>query len=149
MPAALNQSYRRLAQQVATYIVVGGINTVLSVGLLWLLYRSGLPYPVYTTLAYVIMILVSFELNRRFTFTATRFSRTQYRRWLMRFCLLHLANLAMIQVIQATLIERLHVPQYAAVVFAALSGMVTCFIGSKLIFEAGRSTRPAEGESAS
>ena len=92
---------RSIVQQATSYVVVGGVNTVLSLGLLWLFYRSGLPYPIYTTLVYCTMIFVSFELNRRFAFAASPRSRGQYRQWLIRFCVLHVCNLTIIQLLQA------------------------------------------------
>jgi putative flippase GtrA len=130
---------RSIVQQATSYVVVGGVNTVLSLGLLWLFYRSGLPYPIYTTLVYCTMIFVSFELNRRFAFAASPRSRGQYRQWLIRFCVLHVCNLTIIQLLQAFMIEKAEIPQYGAVVVAALVGMVIGFLGSRAIFDTARS----------
>jgi putative flippase GtrA len=124
-----------LFQQAGTYVVVGIVNTFLSVVLLWLLYGLGWPYPVYTTVAYGIMILISFELNRRFTFAARSTSKRQSRRWLRGFFTLHLINLGLIQGVQAVVIEGAHLPQYVGVSAGLLVGLLVGFIGSKWVFE--------------
>jgi len=132
----------RLLRQASTYVVVGVVNTALSVALLWLLHSLGWPYPVYTALAYGIMILVSFELNRRFTFTARITSRQQWRQWLLRFFGLHLFNLLLIQAIQALLIEVARLPQYIGVSTGLVAGLVVGFVGSKWVFEPQRRRPP-------
>jgi putative flippase GtrA len=137
--------HRSLARQATSYVLVGGVNTALSLALLWLFYHLGLPYPIYTTIVYGAMIFVSFELNRRFTFAASPRSRGQYRGWLLRFCILHACNLTVIQLLQAFMIEKAQIPQYRAVVAAALVGMVIGFLGSRLIFESARLGRGAIG----
>lgn len=126
---------RRLFQEVGIYIVVGIANTCLSVVLLWLLYGLGWPYPVYTALVYGIMILISFELNRRFTFATGSTSTKQWRRWLRSFCILHLLNLVLIQSVQAALIEGAHLPQYVGVSAGLLIGILVGFIGSRWVFQ--------------
>jgi putative flippase GtrA len=129
---------RRLLRQAGTYVVVGLANTGLSIALLWLLYGLGWPYPVYTAVAYGIMILISFELNRRFTFAARTTSKRQWRRRLVRFFILHLINLALIQSVQALLIEGVRLPQSIGVSAGLAIGLVVGFIGSKWVFENDR-----------
>jgi len=133
---------QRLLRQASTYVVVGVANTALGVALLWLLHALGWPYPVYTAVAYAIMILVSFELNRRFTFAARITSKQQWQQWLLRFFGLHLFNLLLIQLVQALLIEAAGLPQLIGVSTGLVVGLVVGFIGSRWVFEPQRRRAP-------
>lgn len=59
---------REELRKILTYGLVGLFNTGLTAGIMWLSSRASIPYPVYTTYAYLIGMLSSFGLNWAFTF---------------------------------------------------------------------------------
>lgn len=94
------------------YALVGGVNTAAGIAIIGGLAALGWPYYAYTTIAYIVVFTLSFILNLVFTF---RVSGHPLRRYL-RFLPVNLANLAVVQLFQAGLIEGAKVPEAAAVV---------------------------------
>lgn len=86
--------------------LVGLVNTGLSVGLMFIMHWMGLPYQVYTTIAYIAGIICSFSLNRWFTFGGDGKDRKTIR--FFRFAISNLSLLGLVQVFQFGFIEKLH-----------------------------------------
>ncbi len=99
------------------YGLVGLLNTAVFSLAAWLLHKTGWYYPAYTALAYVIAILFSFVMNTFFTFKKGSSPKTTM---FLRFILVTLILLGLVQLIQLGLIEKLEWPEIAGVI----SGMI-------------------------
>ncbi len=122
-----------LAWQAVKYGLTGFVNTGISVSLMVAGAALGLHYAVYTAIAYLAGLLVSFTLNLRFTF------RAEGRLWrrFQGFLAVCLACLALAQAVQAFLIEGLGISELVGVG----SGMVTYtvigfFLNRRFVFGA-------------
>jgi putative flippase GtrA len=74
--------HRKQALRLASFLIVGGLGTVVNLGCVWLFSRyTPLPYALYIVLATEISLLCNFALNDRFTFRALVDGR---RSWGMR-----------------------------------------------------------------
>jgi putative flippase GtrA len=109
-------------RKILVYGLVGLFNTGLTAGIMWLSHRAAVPYPVYTTYAYLIGMLASFALNWAFTFRQG--GRSGRASTLLRFAAVNLALLGLVHVEQYLLIERLQVRESLGVAL----GMV-CYTG--------------------
>ncbi len=70
------------ALRLASFLIVGGLGTVVNLGCVWLFSRyTPLPYALYIVLATEISLVCNFALNDRFTFRALVDGR---RRWWVR-----------------------------------------------------------------
>ncbi len=133
-----------LAWQAVKYGLTGFVNTGISVSLMVAGAALGLHYAVYTAIAYLAGLLVSFTLNLRFTF------RAEGRLWrrFQGFLAVCLACLALAQAVQAFLIEGLGISELVGVG----SGMVTYtvigfFLNRRFVFGAlDAAHHPAVGE---
>jgi putative flippase GtrA len=105
-----------LFTQFVRYGMVGGVNTLVGVGLIAFGAWLGWHYVFYTLFGYGVAFGVSFVLNFRFTFRA----QGSVGRRARRFVGLNLANLLAVQFLQAWLIEQLQ----AAELYAVAGGMV-------------------------
>lgn len=92
--------------------LVGLANTGLSVGLMVVLSLTGMPLPVYTTIAYIAGTVCSFCLNRRFTF---RDGKDRQAKRFLRFGATTLFLLACVQLIQYVSIDLLHAAEPAGI----------------------------------
>ena len=99
------------------YGLVGVLNTAVFTLAAWLLHKTGWHYTAYTALAYAIAIIFSFLMNTFFTF---RKSQVPLSAMFLRFLLVTLILLGLVQLIQLGLIEKLEWPELAGVI----SGMV-------------------------
>ncbi|RKX84299.1 MAG: hypothetical protein DRP70_13435 [Spirochaetes bacterium] len=99
------------------YGLVGLMNTAVFSLAAWLLHKTGWHYAAYTALAYAIAILFSFVMNTFFTFKKGNAPKTTM---FLRFMLVTLILLGLVQLIQLGLIEKLEWPELAGVI----SGMV-------------------------
>lgn len=98
----------RLLKELRTILafgLVGLCNTGLTAGIMVISSRLRVPYPVYTTYAYIAGMLSSFALNRIFTFRQGR--ELHAGRTLVRFTILNLGLLGLVHGLQFLLIERL------------------------------------------
>lgn len=98
------------------YLMVGGINFTVCVGVMALLAWLGMHYTLYTTFGYGIAFLVSFALNLRFTFQASGRLKKRFSRFLA----INLTNLLIVQAIQAFLIEIIHTRHVLAIITGML-----------------------------
>jgi len=113
MPNAVACSlYRHPAvAQLCRYCLVGGVNTLVGVSLMAAGAAAGLPYYLYTTLAYLIAMTVSFYLNFRFTFQNTQ----RYFVKKIKFLAVNLTLLAGVNLFQMLAIEHWNWYEYLAV----------------------------------
>ena len=102
---------------VLRYGLVGLLNTGIFTLAAWLLHKTGWHYAAYTALAYAIAILFSFVMNTIFTFRKSSALKTTM---FLRFLLVTLTLLGMVQLIQLGLIEKMEWPELAGVI----SGMI-------------------------
>ena len=117
--------------QFMRYSLVGLLNTAIGVSFITLGAYLGWHYVLYTLLGYCIAFIVSFALNFKFTFRTQ--GRTVNRA--LRFVCFNLINLALVQALQAVLIEQIHIQEYIAVglamVFYTVLGF---FMNKKFVF---------------
>jgi putative flippase GtrA len=118
---------RLLSDQRVTYLIVGGINTALGLGVFVLLYLAGLPYLAALALAYTLVLPVGFVLQRRFVFKVTGSVVPDF----LRYCAVQSAAFAMNVVFLPALVEVLHAPVVPAQVVSL--GLVV--VGSYLLHQ--------------
>lgn len=95
------------------YGLVGLANTGVFALTAWLLSMTGWHYAAYTALAYTIAILFSFTMNTIFTF---RKSGQPLLPMFLRFILVTLILMGLVQLIQLALIEKLAWPELVGVI---------------------------------
>jgi putative flippase GtrA len=98
------------------YSLVGGVNTVLSLSLMYLGACLGIGYLWYTAVAYSTTILLSFFMNLRYTFK----TRDRMGARLVGFLLVSFGNLAIVELLEYYLIDHCAVDRPLAI----LAGMV-------------------------
>ena len=115
----LNAFLTPAQQQFLRYGMVGGVNTLFGVSCMWALAQTGLPYPVYTGFTYALSFILSYTLNRLFTFK-TGASWQHF----IRFALVNVVNMLLVQALQIIWIEGLRIHEPVAVGM----GMVAYFL---------------------
>ncbi len=116
-----------LRWQFFRYCCVGAVNTIVSISIMFGLAYMGVNYLLYTSLAYIVGIVVSFCLNLRLTFS----SQGHVRRRFVRFILVNLLNLACVELVQFVLIELCHFPEELGVGIGMLSYVFIGFFANK------------------
>ena len=101
------QAYYKFAR----YLLVGAMNTLLTLCLMFIGAVAGFSYLYYTAFAYLIGITCSFFMNLRFTFRV----QGQIKRRLFLFFLINLGNLFIVECIEYTLIEKFSMVQPLAI----------------------------------
>lgn len=109
-------------RKILAYGLVGLFNTALTAGIMWLSSRASIPYPIYTTYAYLIGMLSSFALNWAFTFRQG--GQSGRGMTLLKFAIVNLALLVLVHLEQYAMIERLRVREVLGVAI----GMI-CYTG--------------------
>lgn len=94
---------KAFAAQAIRYGLIGFVNTAVGVGIMLAGAALGLHYALYTAIAYLVALVVSFALNLRFTFRAKGRVLRRFR----GFVVVCLACLGLAQAVQALLIEGL------------------------------------------
>ena len=105
-----------ITSRLVRYLLVGGFNTVFSMGLMYLGAVFGLNYLVYTALGYTATILLSFFMNLHFTFKTS--DRLAYR--LIGFLLVSFSNLAIVEGLEYYLIEHCAIQRPIAILCGML-----------------------------
>jgi putative flippase GtrA len=95
------------------YGLVGLANTAFSTALMLVLSCIGFPYILYTAIAYVAGMFLSFILNYHITF---RCAGVQVARRALKFALVSLSLLGMVQLLQFLLIEKVGIPEPVGVI---------------------------------
>lgn len=116
---------RHLAWQAVKYGLIGFVNTAVGVSLMLAGARLGLHYALYTAVAYLVALVVSFTLNLRITFRAEGHVWRRFRGFLA----VCLACLGLAQAVQALLIEAFG----CAEPFGVGAGMVSYTIAGFLL----------------
>jgi putative flippase GtrA len=114
-----------LAWQAVKYGLIGFVNTAVGVSLMLAGARLGLHYALYTAVAYLVALVVSFTLNLRITFRAEGHVWRRFRGFLA----VCLACLGLAQAVQALLIEAFG----CAEPFGVGAGMVSYTIAGFLL----------------
>jgi len=94
-----------------------------------MLSRSQLHYAIYTTLAYVVAIIFSFLMNAFFTFRKSGFFRVKM---FLRFVLVTVSLLVLVQGIQAGLIEVMRIKELFAIIVGMLFYTGTGYVLNRL-----------------
>lgn len=94
-----------------SYLIVGIMNTLLCLMIMYCGARLGLNYLAYTGLGYVIAILFSFFMNLRYTF---RVEGHTLRRLFLFLCI-NVVNLLLVELIEHVLIETVALNKLAAI----------------------------------
>ena len=114
---ALFEKFRR-------YLLVGGFNTVLNLGMMYIGSSMGLSYLLYTPMGYLTTILFSFFINLHYTFKVR--DRRGYR--LLGFLCVSLTNLAIVEIIEYVLVDLCSVARWIAVILGMGWYVVTGFL---------------------
>lgn len=129
LPARLSQD--RHLRQFIKFGIVGGMTTLIYLGLFRLLTVNQVIYPVATAVAFVIATLNSYFFNRRWTFRAGA-HRT---RLLIRFVIIQTTGFTINLFVLAFLIEALHFSslnqKFVAAIIANAFIVFTSFVGNK------------------
>jgi putative flippase GtrA len=96
--------------------LVGLFNTIISISIMTFLAHIGLHYVLYSAIAYLISMSISFVLNLRFTFNTSG----QIQKRIVLFFTINFTNLGIVEIIQIILIQHFHVPH----VYAVFCGMI-------------------------
>lgn len=116
------------------YGLVGLLNTGVFTLAAWALHKTGWHYSVYTAIAYGIAIIFSFFMNTFFTF---RKSDVPLRGMFLRFLLVTLTLVGLVQLIQLALIEKLQWPELIGVIAGMVFFTGTGYILNRLwVFKA-------------
>lgn len=99
------------------YGVVGILNTGVFALTAWLISRTGAHYVLYTAIAYAVAIFFSFIMNVFFTF---RKSDGLLSPMFLKFILVSLLLLGLVEILQLLLIEKLEIREF----WGVLGGMV-------------------------
>ena len=115
--------------QLALYLVVGGLSSVLDVGGFWLLLRIGVPVMAATVASFVAATVLNYVLSYTLAFTRGRYSRGSE---LVRFWLVSLAGLTINTIGVWVLTRFFHLHPLLAKVAAVLLVLVWNFLGRRL-----------------
>ncbi|HHT95049.1 MAG TPA: GtrA family protein [Clostridia bacterium] len=107
------------------YGIVGIVNTGLTTGIFFLLSHLGLKYYVYTVIGYIVGILTSFFLNRKYTFKKDNENIT---RQIILFFVISACLLGLVQLIQYLLIDVLSLKEWLGVGIGMVFYTVTGFL---------------------
>jgi putative flippase GtrA len=136
-----------LKRREIAYVVVGGINTVISYVVFVALYRLAgdfLDYMGALALAYVVGILLGFYLHRRFVFRVTGNVLTD----LLRFTMVQLTAFAANAIVLALLVEVAGLPVLLAQLVAVTEIIVASYFGHLLFsFRRPRTDRRSQDPS--
>ena len=91
--------------QFGRFALVGGINTVIDFGILFLLTYLGVPRIIANTLSTGIAFIISFFANKKYTFHSTNSSRHQIQREMILFTIVTLVGLWVVQGTLITILE--------------------------------------------
>jgi putative flippase GtrA len=118
------------------YGLVGLCNTAFSAGIMYLLGRIGVGYLLYTTIAYLAGMTLSFTLNYFLTFRASG-SRVFPR--LLKFAAVNLSMLGVTQLVQFLLIEKIGIRELFGVILGMMVYTGGGYVLNRLwVFRGGR-----------
>ncbi len=120
-----DRSWKRCS--VARYLIVGILNTVVGLGIIYLGMYLGLANTVANLVGYAVGIALSFTLNKRWTFTDKGRAPSQFPRFLLVTAVAYLVNLATVLCFINALVDP-HLAQAAGVVPYTVIG----YFGSRL-----------------
>jgi len=80
--------------QLLRFLTVGVVNTLLTLGIIYLLMHLGIDYRIANAAGYVIGFIVSFVLNRNWTFTHSGGWLASFARWVVVAAVAYGGNLA-------------------------------------------------------
>jgi putative flippase GtrA len=83
-------------EQLLRFVLVGGLNTVLTTGLYLLLVYLGVYYHIALACDYATGILIGFLLNRKWTFSATQGKSGSFLRYLSTYLAVYAGNAALL-----------------------------------------------------
>ena len=106
--------YQQLLLVLLRYGVVGVVNLCICFSLMYLGHCWGLGYLIYTAIAYSVTIVLSFFMNLVFTFRV----KGRVLKRLGTFIVFSGSNLAMVELIEYVLIEKLQIIPWIAILFA-------------------------------
>jgi putative flippase GtrA len=121
------------------YGFVGLLNTGVFTLAAWLLHKTGWHYAAYTALAYGIAIVFSFLMNTFFTF---RKSQVPLGGMFLRFLLVTLTLVGIVQLIQLGVIERLQWPELMGIIAGMVFFTAVGYILNRLWVFKGGPVRP-------
>jgi len=111
------------------YLIVGVFNTIVGLGTIYLCkWAAGIPDVPANAIGYSVGVIVSFSLNRRWTFAHTGPRLTAFLRFVMVLGLAYLANLATV----LFCIDQIGINSYVAHALGVVPYTVVGFLGSKL-----------------
>ncbi|HYP83633.1 GtrA family protein [Variovorax sp.] len=129
-------------RQLLSYAAVGVVNTLVGYGIIFAsMYLLHMGPVASNVLGYAVGVVVSYFLNRRFTFRSSRAARTEFLRFVSVVLLAWLANLAVL----VFLIRHMHVHEGLAQVPAGVVYLAISFLLSKFFVFASRDSRASRG----
>ena len=108
----MQDTNKNLIAQFAFYLAIGGVNTLLTAGIMTLLARAGAHYTLYTAMGYSAGFLSSYYWNSRLTFRAQAVNR----HLLTQFLIANLCLLLLVQTLQICLIELIKIPELPSII---------------------------------
>lgn len=94
------------------YLMVGGVNTLLNLLIMYIGASLGLHYLLYTPLGYLTTIILSFFMNLHYTFKV----HDKHLSRLLGFLSVSLINLGIVEVLEYLLVEHLHLKHWLAII---------------------------------
>ena len=124
-------NFKQLFWRFFKYCNVGVINTAVTAIIMAGLGALGVHYLIYTAVGYGVGICVSFFLNFRFTFAASGKVKQRF----IRFLVINLANLGVVELLQIFLIEFIHLDKLPAAVIGMIWYVIFgFFMNQKFVF---------------
>ena len=129
MPLRLLPPLPPIVIQLALYLVVGGLSSIVDVGGFWILLRLGAPIMAATIASFIAATLLNYVLSYTLAFTRGRYSRGAE---IVRFWLVSLAGLTINASAVWVLTQAVHLPPLMAKLAAVLLVLVWNFLGRRL-----------------
>ena len=104
-------AFLALIDKFRRYLMVGALNTVLNLGVMYIGSSLGFGYLIYTAMGYLTTIILSFFMNLHYTFKI----KDKPGARLMGFMVVSLTNLALVELIEYVLIESCSLPRWFAI----------------------------------
>jgi putative flippase GtrA len=113
-----------LIDKLSSYLIIGMMNTVICLLVMYLGSNFGLDYLYYTAMGYLIGIILSFFLNLHFTFQV----KGKLFKRLFLFVIISFFNLLLVELIEYTLIESFNWNRFLAIFCGMAWYVITGFI---------------------
>ena len=109
------------------YLIIGVFNTIIGYGIIFILMAFGIIPEIANIIGYIIGILVSYALNKFYTFKTKSKSKKEFFRFIVSMICAYLINLFVLIV----LYRYFHIDKYIATIIASIFYTLSGYVFSK------------------